>query len=339
MSDALLPLRLRDLLHVADVRQASDVHVHPGCAPALRVDGALSFIEGAAIEAAEAAALARLLLGETRVRELSHRHDVTAMWCDERARRIRVHAFEASAGICLSLRLYRQAAPTLVELGLPGAVAPLAARNCGLVIFAGPTGSGKSSSLAAFVAEINRSRACRIVTIEDPVEFHFSRGRALISQRELGRDAESFADAIVGALRADPDVIMIGETREASTMRALLMAAETGHLVVTTLHTGSAAQTIDRIVDAFEGSQQRDIRAQLARALAAVVCQRLVPRGSGQGRALVADILIANDAVRNVIREGRTHQLENAALLSRDGSDESGARALARGARTAATHG
>ena len=317
MSESILPLRLRDILHVARRRGASDIHLMPGVAAAIRSDGVLQQLDGAALEPSETAALARMLLGERLAQALPERRDVTSTWVDDTARAARVHAFYARDGVCLALRLLRDRVPELQTLGLPGAVNGFVGLERGLVIFAGPTGSGKSTSLAALVEEINRSRACRIVTVEDPVEYRYTSALAMITQREVGADVASFDAAVHGALRADPDVLLIGEMRDPATMRAALVAAETGHLVLTTLHTGTAAQTVDRIVDAFEGSEQSYVRAQLAQALTAVVCQRLVARAERQGRRAVAEVLIVNDAVRTIIREGRTHQLRNAMVTAR----------------------
>ena len=314
MREAMVPLRLRDLLHVAHRDGASDIHIAPGARPATRVHGRLRYLEGAPIEPAESAALLRTLLGDRRCGALVREHDVTGVWCDrESGVAVRVHAYTASDGICIALRLLRARAPSLDELGLPAEVARLASCERGLIVLAGPTGCGKSSTLA----EIARARSCRIVTFEDPIEYRHESDLSMFTQREVGRDVESFASAVLGALRADPDVIAIGEMRDPATMRAALVAAETGHLVLTTLHTGTAAQTVDRVVDAFDGAERAYVRAQLAQSLAAVVCQRLVARAPGGGRRPVVEVLVANDAVRAMIREGRVHQLGNAIMTAR----------------------
>ncbi len=230
---------------------------------------------------------------------------------------LRAHAFGTSAGCALAIRLLHETVPTLDSLHLPEVVRTLAAQDRGLIIISGPTGSGKSTSLAALVGEINTSGARRIVTIEDPIEYRFKSARSLITQREIGVDALSFSSAILGALRADPDVIMLGEMRDGETMRAALTAAETGHLVLTTLHTGHAVQTIDRIIDAFSGQEQGQVRAQLAHTLVAVVSQRLLPRKHERGRRAAVEILIVTDAVRAMIRDSRTHLIPNAMATGR----------------------
>jgi twitching motility protein PilT len=185
------------------------------------------------------------------------------------------------------------------------------------VLFVGPTGSGKTTSLAALIDHINRTSNRHIVTVEDPVEYEHKSMRSIVSHRELGGDVHDYASAVRSCLRADPDVILIGELRDTATMAAALTAAETGHLVFSTLHTGDAAQTVDRIVDAFGANAQGEVRVQLAQTLIGVVSQRLVPRAAGRGRRAAAEILVATDAVRALIRDGKTHQLRNAIQTGR----------------------
>lgn len=312
----LSSVRFEDALHVALQTGASDVHLEPGSTPALRVDGELRFLPGPAISEDETRDLALALGGERAVDILDGGDDVSATSQHE-GTPIRVHVFRAAAGISVALRLLRAAIPTLESLHMPPVVATFAQRPRGLVIFGGPTGCGKSTSLAALIDAINTTQRRRIITIEDPIEFRHTNKQSLVSQRELGSTASSFASAVHSALRADPDVIMLGEMRDAQTMRAALTASETGHLVLTTLHMGDAVQTIDRIVDAFSGGEQNQVRTQLSHVLLGVVCQRLIPRANGPGRRLAAEILIGTDAVRNVIREGRSHQLRNAMLTGR----------------------
>jgi twitching motility protein PilT len=317
MTTALPNIRLTDVLHVGSQRDASDVHLVPGLAPALRVDGELAFLNGSPLTAQETSDIARALLEPEAFRRLESGTDVsTARVTDERLV-LRIHGFRSSQGCTLAIRLLNKQIPTLDSLHLPPVVATLAQRDRGLVIFAGPTGSGKSTSLAALVAGLNETAARRIIAIEDPIEYRYQSGRSLITQREIGRDAPSFGSALLGALRADPDVIVLGEMREIAAMRAALTAAETGHLVLTTLHTGSAVQTIERIVDAFNGSEQAQVRSQLAQCLSAVVCQRLVARKHGAGRRAAVEVLLVNDAVRAMIRESRTHLIRNTMMTGR----------------------
>ena len=317
MNDSFSEIRFNDLIHVAEARAASDIHLIPGSRPSIRVDGALQFVDGPIVTAEETLHLVRRLLDESTLAMLNDLGDATSTWGGFERTVMRVHAFRAQGATTLSMRLLPRTVPSLDSLHLPTTVSALAQKQRGLILFTGPTGSGKSTSMAALLAEINRNQACRIVTIEDPIEYRHASDRSTIVQREVGRDVRSFADAVIGALRADPDVVMIGEMRDAATIRSAMTAAETGHLVLATLHTGDAVQTVDRIVDAFSGSEQAQIRAQLASALVAVVCQRLLPRSSGNGRRVAAEVLVATDAVRATIREGRTHQLRNLIITGR----------------------
>jgi twitching motility protein PilT len=317
MTGAFYEVRLNDLMHVALQRGASDIHLVPGVRAAVRVDGNLQYIDGPPISAEETAADAERLLEAVAATRLADYGDTTSTWTGTDKNIVRVHALRTMGGIALALRLLPRTIPGLESLHLPATIKGFCQKTRGLIIFAGPTGSGKSTSLAALVAKINAELPRRIITIEDPIEYRYEGERSVITQREVGRDVPDFASAVLGALRADPDVIMIGEMRDAATMRAAMTAAETGHLVLTTLHTGDAVQTIDRVVDAFHGAEQSQVRAQLSASLVGVVCQRLLPRASGSGRRLAAEVLIATDAVRTIVREARTHQLRNLMLTGR----------------------
>lgn len=311
---SILEIRLGDALHTALARGASDIHISPGHPIAIRSHGELMYLGSDILTAADTLEMARHYLNEEMLSHIDTIGDGTVTVASDPRALLRVHGYKSMGGIALAVRLLQTSIPTLESLHLPLAVRSLVERQRGLVIFAGPTGSGKSTSLAALIASMNERSARRIITIEDPIEYRHNRGKSLISQREIGRDVPSFPEAVIGALRADPDVIMIGEMRERETMRAAITAAETGHLVLTTLHTGDAVQTVDRIIDAFGGQEQAQVRAQLAASLVAVVCQRLVPRLRSSGRRVAAEVLIATDAVRNTIREARTHQLRNLIL-------------------------
>lgn len=317
MTAALAPVRLNEVLSIARHRNASDVHLCVGTAPVLRVDGSLEAQPTLAPTKEEIQAVMASLLDTSALDNFERAGDSTATCEFDEVGTIRVHAYRTLSGIALAIRLLAPCIPRLDTLGLPPAVASLVERPHGLVIFAGPTGSGKSTALAALIDRINHTRARHIITIEDPIEYRHQPQRCTINQREIGRDVPTFAQAIYGALRCDPDVILVGEMREPQTMHAALTAAETGHLVLTTLHTGDAAQTVDRIVGAFEGDKQEQVRVQLAQTLVGVVCMRLAPRASGTGRSAAAEVLVANDAVRNLIRDGKTHQLRNIISTSR----------------------
>jgi len=223
--------------------------------------------------------------------------------------RFRVHVYRQRGSPCLAVRVIPTRIPSLEELGLPPQVADLALKPHGLVLVTGPTGSGKSTTIAAMVNLLNQKRECHIVTLEDPIEYLYRHGKALINQREIGIDAPSFPEALRAALRQDPDVIVIGEMRDPETVSTALTAAETGHLVLATLHTADAAQTVERIVNALSPHQQAQARVQLADTLRGVVSQLLLPRADGRGRVVATEILMATPAVRHLIREGKSHQL------------------------------
>lgn len=319
MTAALAPVRLSEVLRVARLRNASDVHLCAGVPPVLRVDGALEAQPTLAPSAEEVSAVSAALLDADAYALLAQSGDATITRDLDEVGTIRVHAFRTSQGTSLAIRLLAPAVPSLESLHLPAAVSAFVEKPHGLVIFAGPTGSGKSTSLAAIIDRINRTRARHIITIEDPIEYRHKSDRSVINQREIRRDVHTFAEAIYGALRCDPDVLLVGEMRDPQTMHAALNAAETGHLVLTTLHTGDAPQTVDRIVGIFEGDKQEQIRIQLAQTLLSVVCMRLIPRASGPGRRCAAEVLVATDAVRNLIRDAKTHQLRNIISTSRQG--------------------
>jgi twitching motility protein PilT len=311
MTAALAPVRLSEVLRVARLRNASDVHLCAGTPPVLRVDGALESQHTMAPTTEELQAVTGALLTPRASELLERCGDATVTHRLDDVGAIRVHAYRTARGTCLAIRLLAPSVPSLETLHLPGVVASFCEKPHGLVIFAGPTGSGKSTSLAALIDRMNRTQSRHIVTIEDPIEYEHTSNRSVVNQRELGRDVGTFAEAVYGALRSDPDVILVGEMRDPQTMHAALTAAETGHLVLTTLHTGDASQTVERIVGAFEGDKQEQVRMQLAQTLAGVVCMRLLPRANGQGRRLAAEVLVGTDAVRSTIRDGKTHQLRN----------------------------
>jgi twitching motility protein PilT len=230
----------------------------------------------------------------------------------QRLGRFRVNAFRHRLGEGVVFRVIPSRIGTLDELGLPPVLGELALRDRGLILVTGPTGSGKSTTLAAMVDLINDRRRCHVITIEDPIEFIHQHKRAVVNQREVGMNAQSFARALRAALREDPDVILVGELRDLETISMALTAAETGHLVMATLHTSSASKTINRIIDVFPSAQQEQIRVQLAESLLAVAAQTLLPTADGSGRVAAVEVLVATPAVRNMIRENKVHQLPSA---------------------------
>ncbi len=274
----------------------------------LRVDGRLEPCQGPGLEAHDLAALASVLLSEHERDLLERDGDVTARIV-ENAVPVRVHATRTADGISLALRFLRADVPSLQELELPHVLAELIRRPHGLIVLGGPTGSGKSTTLAALVALMNDEMSRKIITIEEPIEYRLASKQSLIVQRQVGRDVAGFASAVSGALRSDPDVIVIGEMRDSATVAAAITAAETGHLVLATLHTGDSAQSIDRLVDAFLAERAEYVRGRLAQTLVGIVCQRLVARSSGIGRCVAVEILVVTDAVRHMVREGKHHQL------------------------------
>jgi twitching motility protein PilT len=317
MSASIAAVRLMETLHVGRLKKASDVHLTPFSPPVLRIDGELEIQPTIPLDPAEVKSLALELLDEHAKATFDEIGDVTV--CLERAEvgAVRAHVYHAASGIAIAIRLLNEGIPSLESLHLPHVVGSFAEHTQGLVIFAGPTGSGKSTALAALVDRINATQSKHIITVEDPVEYRHTSKKSVVTQREISRDVASYGAAIYGALRSDPDVILVGEMRDPETMRAALTAAETGHLVLTTLHTSDAAHTVDRIIGAFEGSLQEQARIQLAQTLVAVVCVRLLPRAFSQGRRAAAEVMVANEAVRALIRDAKSHQLRNVIATNR----------------------
>jgi twitching motility protein PilT len=303
-------MELADLLHDLTGLEASDLHLKVGSPPTLRIHGELRPMEGA-----DAWTEADVRRAFESITDASQRQAFETQWeldfsyqlADEV--RFRVNAARERSRTSLSFRRIPLAIPPLETLGLPGLCAGLALRRRGLVLVTGPTGSGKSTTLAAMIDHLNRLEARRVVTIEDPIEYLYRDDRCVITQRELGSDTHSFASAARQSLRQDPDVLLVGEMRDAETIAACLTAAETGHLVLSTLHTNSAPQTIDRIVDVFPPHQQGQVRMQLSLTLEAILAQLLLPRADGRGRVPAMEVMLATPAVRNLIREGKTHQM------------------------------
>ncbi|TFD71923.1 type IV pilus twitching motility protein PilT [Cryobacterium sp. Hb1] len=310
--DPALVAALREVV----VQSASDLHVTVGAPPCIRLDGGLRPIAGAAVWKRDkvATALFSLLTREQR-RQFEEELELDFAYTTSGAR-FRVNYFQQRGSVGGAFRLIPGEIKQLGELGVPDAVAQFAQLPRGLVLVTGPTGSGKSTTLAALIDLVNRTRADHIVTVEDPIEFLHQHQKSLINQREVGHDTHSFASALKHVLRQDPDVILIGELRDLETVSVALTAAETGHLVFATLHTQDAAQTIDRVIDVFPPYQQGQVRAQLAATLQGVVCQALVKKVGG-GRVVATEILIVTPAVANLIREGKTYQIASAMQAGR----------------------
>jgi len=301
---------LRDLLEQAVKRGATDIHIKANSPVRLRVDRELVEVGDRAIAPDDARAFVAEMLTPEQFESFVHRGDIDLAYAIEGLGRFRANALLSRGVMGLAIRRIPEQVPGIEELGLSVACAALAERRAGLVLVTGPTGSGKSTTLAAMVHHVNKTRSCHIVTMEDPIEYIHAEIRAHITQREIGADTEGFAAALRRALRQDPDVIMVGEMRDLETIALAVTAAETGHLVFGTLHTTSAVQSVDRIVDVFPPMQQAQIRMQLADSLEGVVSQVLVPR-TGGGMAVAQEVLIATGAVRALIREGKSPQISN----------------------------
>ncbi|WP_460423303.1 type IV pilus twitching motility protein PilT [Pseudomonas sp. ZL2] len=300
-----------ELLALAVRAGASDLHLAAGEVPALRLEGRLRPMELALLTPDHMAEMLGQIMSEAQQKDFETHLDIDFAFAVSALARFRVNAFQQLHGAAAVLRVIPAQVSSLADLGLGDVFRQIAELSGGLVLVTGPTGSGKSTTLAALVDHLNRERPLHIVTLEDPIEFIHSSQRSRISQREIGRHSHGFAQALRAALRQDPDVIMLGELRDPQTIRLALTAAETGHLVLATVHTGSAAKTIDRLVDVFAAEEKQLVRAMLAESLQAVVSQVLVERVGG-GRVAAHEILLATPAVRNLVREGKVAQLYSA---------------------------
>lgn len=302
--------KIEALLEEVVRKKASDLHLQVGVPPMLRVDGALVPVPGqAALNETAIEELVFALLEEDQKKILLRDKEFDFSFAFGDLGRFRVNAFHEKGNIAAALRLIPTNILSIEQLGLPPVLNKFTKFPQGIVLVTGPTGSGKSTTLAAMVDQINKNERRHIITVEDPIEYTHTSQKSVIVQREVHYDTYSFSAALRSALREDPDVVLIGEMRDLETISAALTIAETGHLVLATLHTNSAAQTIDRIIDVFPPHQQPQIRAELSTILQAIVAQRLVP-ALGGGRVAAAEVLVATPAVRNIIREGKTQQLD-----------------------------
>ncbi len=303
------PTNLPDLLKATLDLGGSDLHLSIGSPPQVRVDGHLRRLEGPELTADVTKSLAYSVLTDMQKKQFEDTWELDLAFGLRGVGRFRCNVFNQKGAVAAVFRLIPEKIKALEELGLPPVLGVLADRPRGLVLVTGPTGSGKSTTLAAMIDRINQARPAHILTIEDPIEYLHSHKRALVNQRELHADTRGFTAALRAALREDPDVVLIGEMRDLETMEAAMKLAETGHLTLATLHTNSAAQTVTRIIDAFPSHQQSQIRTQLSLVLEGIVCQSLLPRASGTGRAAALEILVATPAIRNLIREDKIHQI------------------------------
>ena len=302
--------KIEVLLEEVIKKKGSDLHLQVGLPPMLRVDGALVPVVGAdALDEAAIEVLIFAILDEDQKQILLKDKEFDFSFAFGDIGRFRVNAFHERGNLAAALRLIPNEILTLEQLGLPAVVNKFTEYPRGLVLFTGPTGSGKSTSLAALIHKINQEQTKHIITIEDPIEYTHKSIKSVVVQREVHYDTYSFSAALRSSLRQDPDVVLLGEMRDLETIASAITIAETGHLVFATLHTNSASQSIDRMIDVFPPHQQPQVRAQLSNILMGVISQRLIP-AIGGGRIAAAEVLVANPAVRNIIREGKSHQLE-----------------------------
>jgi twitching motility protein PilT len=298
-----------DLLREVVERGASDLHICVGVPPVLRIDGQLIPLNYEKFTPMHTQRMMYDILSDEQIQRFEDQWELDFSYSLQQVARFRVNVFKDKGTVAAAFRLIPMKIPTIRELGLPSVLEQIARYPRGLVLVTGPTGSGKSTSLAAMIHQINTERSVHIITIEDPIEYLHQHRMSIINQREVGQDTKEFANALRAALREDPDVILVGEMRDLETMQNAIRAAETGHLVFATLHTNSAAQTVDRVVDQFPVDQQEQIRLMLSNSLQAVLCQQLLPRAGMPGRVCAMEIMIASPAVRNLIREAKSHQL------------------------------
>ena len=308
---------LDQLLHAAAARGASDVLLIAGAPAMLRVTGNLTPLAGAVLEADEVRGLVLPLLEPAQLDELQKRKSVDLSFVRENLGRFRVNIHHQRGTLAASIRLLPSRIPSLESLHLPLSLAKLAERRQGLVLVTGPTGCGKSSTLAALIDIVNTKRAAHVVTIEDPVEYQHANRSAIIEQIEVGRDTPDFAVTLRSIMRQTPDVILVGEMRDSETIATALTAAETGHLVFSTLHTNDTIQAMSRILDSFPAGNQPQIRQQMSLAMSAVVAQQLVPGVDGVNRWPAVEVMVATDAVRALIRKGDDHQLRSQISVGR----------------------
>jgi twitching motility protein PilT len=300
---------LRDLLQQVAEHGASDLHLTEGMPPIFRIDGQLRPAEMPPLTREDTRRLIYGVLNDAQKIKFEETHELDLSLYIPGISRFRVNVHQQRGSVEAAFRVVLLTIRTIAELGLPPVVGYLAERPNGLVIVTGPTGTGKTTTLAAMVRHINERRRCMIVTIEDPIEYLFQNQLAVVKQREVGSDTASFATALKHVLRQDPDVILIGEMRDLETIATAITAAETGHLVMSTLHTPDAPQTVDRIIDVFPPHQQQQIQIQLAGCLQGIIAQQLLPRKDGQGRIVSTEVMVATEAVRACVREHRTPQL------------------------------
>ncbi len=301
---------IHEILNKATELEASDIHFTVHRPPTLRVRGKLFSLGNTLLTPDDTKEICYYFMSPGMAKTYEGKGEVDFAWSIPGFNRFRVNVYRQRGSCAAALRMIKKDIPTIAELRLPVVLNTMALKTRGLFLVTGPSGSGKSTTLAAMVGYINNNRACHILTIEDPIEYVHKHHQAIINQREIGSDSASFANALRAALREDPDVILVGEMRDHESISTTISAAETGHFVMSTLHTNSAVQTVDRIIDVFPPHQQQQVRTQLSTVLQGIICQQLIPSADGTIMVPATEVLVANDAIRNLIREGAIHQID-----------------------------
>lgn len=302
---------IEELLEIAKQNNASDVHITVGIPPKMRVNGELVSMDFPRLLPADTDVILRAVMNQKQVEIMEKKGEVDFSFSIPSLGRYRVNVFHQRGSLAASIRLVATQIPKPEDLGLPKAVIELYKKKRGLVLVTGPTGSGKSTTLASLIDKINENKSSHIITLEDPIEYLHHHKNSMVNQREIGIDSQNYANALRAALREDPDVILVGEMRDLETIQTAITAAETGHLVFSTLHTIGAASTIDRIIDVFPPHQQQQIRVQLAMVLEGVISQQLIPTSDKHGRVAAFEVMLMNVAIKNLIREGKTFQIDS----------------------------
>jgi len=311
-------IHIDELLELVVENDASDLHLTVDLPPVLRIDGELKMARYESLTAPICQRMLYDILSDDHIQRFETELELDCSYAMRKIARFRVNIYRERGNVAGAFRLIPTRIPTIRELGLPPIIEELAHRRRGLLLSTGPTGSGKSTSQAAIIGQINEERGEHIITIEDPIEYLHSHKKSIINQREVGEDTHSFANALRSALREDPDVLLVGEMRDLETIQLAITAAETGHLVLATLHTNNAAESVDRAIDVFPPSQQEQIRVMLSNNLAAIISQQLLPRAGQPGRVPSVEVMIATAAIRNLVRENKAHQMHSIIQTSAD---------------------
>ncbi len=302
--------QIQDILKEAKENGASDVHITVGLPPKMRLNGKLIAMEAyGKMLPPNTKEIVEEIMSEKQLEKLDENGQHDMSFSVPGVGRYRLNVFKQRGSYAMAFRVVATEIPSAQELGIPETVVDLYNKKRGLVLVTGPTGSGKSTTLASIIDRINNNRESHVITLEDPIEFTYQHRMSIVNQREIGTDSNNYAGALRAALRQDPDVILVGEMRDLETISTAITAAETGHLVLSTVHTIGASNTVDRLIDVFPSHQQQQIRIQLAGVLEAIICQQLIPCSDGVGRVAAFEVLHINSAVRNLIREGKSHQL------------------------------